>query len=298
MGAKIYFEEGDDLLDICRDKVFKAVFARGTTESNRALSGLVSALIERKVSIVVVNANEPPVSSMLDRQVRFDIKCRAENGELVNVEMTLNADAFEPVRLEFYAGRLFTGQDIRGRKKTYGDLKRAYQVTILGKERFFKDRAFLHTFEYYDRWHRTALGGRSRIVTLELSKLGKAVEKPAAKMKAHEHWGIFLKYLTDRERRGKINEIIGQEEGIAMASKVLMTISKDEVERAWLESEEKYQLDMQSKMVYMERLAEKRGKKKGRKEGEEEGEKRIIDLLKSGKSPEEIIRSYEGRKGE
>jgi hypothetical protein len=44
---------------------------------------------------------------------------------LVNIEMSLNPDAFEPVRLEFLAGKLFTGQDIRGSDKTYDDLKAA-----------------------------------------------------------------------------------------------------------------------------------------------------------------------------
>jgi predicted transposase/invertase (TIGR01784 family) len=38
-----------------------------------------------------------------------------------------------------------------------------------------------------------------------------------------------------------------------MASEVLMTISKDEVERAWLRSEEKYVLDTQSKLTYAKR---------------------------------------------
>ena len=51
-------------------------------------------------------------------------------------------------------------------------------------------------------------------------------------------------------QRGKINAIIEREEGIAMASEVLMTISKDEVERARLMSELKYELDTQSKMTY------------------------------------------------
>jgi DNA-binding CsgD family transcriptional regulator len=41
-------------------------------------------------------------------------------------------------------------------------------------------------------------------------------------------------------------------------------------------SEEKYVLDTQSKLVHAKR----------------EGEQRIINLLKSGKSPEEIIRDY------
>ena len=35
-----------------------------------------------------------------------------------------------------------------------------------------------------------------------------------------------------------------------------------------------------------------RGKKEGRAEGRAEGERKIINLLKSGKSPEEIIREY------
>ena len=273
------------------DNVFKAVFARGTRESRGALSALVSALIGRRVSIIAINANEPAVDSLRDRQIRYDIRCRAGDGELVDVEMGLTPDAFEPVRLEFYAGKLFTGQDIRGAGKAYNGLKRAYQIAILGRKRFFGDGAFFHTFEYYDRGNGVALGGRSRIITLELSKLGRLVEKPAAQMSAPESWAVYFKYLTDRGKRGKINEIVEQEEGIAMASEVLMTISKDEAERARLMSEEKYQLDMQSKLAYAEIV----GKRKGKKEGEKIGEMKIIDLLRSGKSPEEIIKSYGGK---
>jgi predicted transposase/invertase (TIGR01784 family) len=72
--------------------------------------------------------------------------------------------------------------------------------------------------------------------------------------------------LTDKGRRGKINEIIACEEGIAMASEVLITISKDEVERARMVSEYKYQLDMQSKLVH----AKREGKKAGRQERDRE----------------------------
>jgi len=71
-----------------------------------------------------------------------------------------------------------------------------------------------------------------------------------------------------------------------MASEVLLTISRDEVERARLISEEKFQLDLQSKMVYAER--------KGREEGHREGRKEIVDMLKSGKSLEEVIKTYGG----
>ena len=46
-----------------------------------------------------------------------------------------------------------------------------------------------------------------------------------------------------------------------MASKVLITISKDEVERARLMSEYKYELDTQSKMVQAKRDGVDEGRK-------------------------------------
>jgi hypothetical protein len=90
--------------------------------------------------------------------------------------------------------------------------------------------------------------------------------------------------------REKINEIVAREEGIAMASEVLLDISRDEVERVRLMSEYKYQLDIQSKLVH----AERQGMKKGEKRGRNECEQRIVELLRSGKSPEEVIREYGG----
>ena len=74
-----------------------------------------------------------------------------------------------------------------------------------------------------------------------------------------------------------------------MASQVLISISKDEEERFRRMSEEKYQLDMQSRLTD----ATRDGMQKGRKEGKKEGQQEIVELLKSGKSPEEIIKEYE-----
>ena len=145
---KIFLLDDDDPIDIRRDNVFKAVFTKETPESLGALSKLVSALIGRDVSIVSILANELPIDNIGDRQLRFDINCKAENGELVNVEMCLHPNPFEPVRLEFHAAKLYTGQDIKGIKKGYKDLKQAYQIAILAKECFFSDEIFYHTFEY------------------------------------------------------------------------------------------------------------------------------------------------------
>jgi len=184
--------------------------------------------------------------------MRFDINCKAENGELINVEMSLSPDICEPLRLEYYAGKLFTGQDIHGKGRSYKDLKEAYQITILGNKKIFPDEVFLHTFEYYDPVYDMPLGGKSRIITLELAKVEKIVEKPVVEMDKYEMWAIFFQYLTDREKRTKINEILEKNEGIAMAKEVLITITKDEIERARQMSILKYELDTQSALTNAE----------------------------------------------
>ena len=284
-----YINDADDIIDIRIDRVFKAVFTRNTQESRGALSKLISALICREVRIETISDNEPPVDDLRERQIRFDINCKALTGELINVEMSLNPSPFEPIRLEYYGGKLFTGQGIRGEGKNYIHLNQVYQIAILAKEKFFDDRVFIHTFEYYDPVNGISLNGKTKIITLELSKLNKIVEKPIKETSSQERWALFFEYLTVKEKRGKINEVIEQEEGIAMASKEVIKFSKDEIERARLISEEKYELDTRTR-IYVAKLE---GERKGVRKGERKGERKIIDLLKSGKSPEEIISEYE-----
>ena len=249
---------------------------------------------------------------------------------------------------------MFSGQDIKGADKSFNNLKQSYQIAILAKERFFSDGEFFHTFEYYDHARGVSLKGRSRIITLELSKLENIAKKPAGQMSNPERWAFYFEYLTDRSKRSTINEILDCEEGIAMASSVLMTVSNDEEERARIMRDEKIELDYQSEMAYMrklisEHLLEKifaesdmqfsrektqeiiqkklyeylpeevcfrmlkmlnRGKSleeilgngiggilenqvAGHVKSHAQGQQEIINLLKSGKSPEEIIKSFD-----
>ena len=81
-------------------------------------------------------------------------------------------------------------------------------------------------------------------------------------MSSSEYWAVYFRYLTDMKKRQKINEIVEAEEGIAMASEVVLNISKDEIERARLRSELKYELDTQSRIV--------EAKREGIREGQEE----------------------------
>ena len=90
-----------------------------------------------------------------------------------------------------------------------------------------------------------------------------------------------------------------------MASEVLLTISRDEEERARIMRAEKTELDYISYMAWAkeegqikghaEGLAE--GIAEGRAEGIAEGRLEIHKLLKSGKSPDEILKSEDTSPG-
>ena len=220
MTTKKLFDDSEDLIDIRKDNIFKAVFTKDTHESRKALSGLVSAIVGMEMEVLDIMANEPAPENTRDRQIRFDINCKTADGEKVNVEMCLNPNNHEPVRLEFHAARLFATQDIMGKDKSFADLKWTYQIAILGNKTCFPDGDFFHSFEYFDPARNMSLGGRTRIFTVELAKLGEIAKKPVDRMGNAERWAVFFEYLTDPAMRAKINEIAGRVEGIAMAGGV------------------------------------------------------------------------------
>jgi predicted transposase/invertase (TIGR01784 family) len=284
------FGDGKRILDIRYDPVFKGVFTKDTAKSRGALSGLISALIGRTVTVETIIANEPPIDDTKQRYLRFDVACKTTKGEPVNVEMAFNPNAHEPVRLEYHAAKLFTGQDIHGKDKTYDDLKETYQIAILAKAKFFPDENFTHTFLYYDPNTHISLGGRTRIITVELVKTEPVVDKPIEEMTNAELWAVFFQYLTDEEKRGKIIAIINREEGIAMAVETLVNITQDEIEYARMCNLIKSQLDYQSGMVN----AKREGREEGLAEGMEKEKLEIARKMKNAGRPLSEIEEFTG----
>jgi predicted transposase/invertase (TIGR01784 family) len=265
------FGDGASVLDIRYDPVFKAVFTRDTSKSRGALSDLISALIGRVVSVDTIIANEPPIDDIRQRYLRFDIACKTDKGETVNVEMSLNPKAEELLRLEYYAARLFVGQDIHGEAKKYSNLKETYQIAILAKSTFFPDDTLTHTFLYYDPETHVSLGGKTKIITVELVKTKPIADKPVKEMTNAELWAVFFQYLTDDEKRDKIIEIINHKEGIAMAVETLGTFTKNEIEYIRQTNLLKRELDYQNDMACAKDEARAEGLAEGRVEGHTKG---------------------------
>jgi hypothetical protein len=97
--------------------------------------------------------------------------------------------------------------------------------------------------------------------------------------------------VADPEKRNLINGIAAQEEGIAMAGEVLLTVSRDEVERARVESEFKYELERQSDLVAARREGEFIGAEKERFKYEQERRESARRLKAMGLSPDQIAQA-------
>jgi hypothetical protein len=235
----------ETLLDLREDAVFKAVFTKDTSASRGALRSLISATIRQELDILTVIANEPPVNTKDDRQIRYDIACKFNNGEKADIEMTLYPGKFEVARMEYYLGRLHCLQELKG-VPDYATIKQSYQISFLG-ENIFKDAFLLHAFEYYDQEHSVALHGRTRLVVVELKKVGKLAKKPLEQLDVQEKWALFFQSVSDPGKLELVNRLLEEEEGIAMAGQTMLEVTPEEREYFLQMSRDKYQFDVWSR---------------------------------------------------
>jgi predicted transposase/invertase (TIGR01784 family) len=272
---------------LCRDAVFKAVFTKDTPESQGALKGLLSAFIGRKINSVSIINNEPAVDDLHQRQIRYDLNATFDNGELANIEVMLYPKIHEPERMEYYLDRLHASQEIKGTDKTFGDLKRTWQLSIADRKNFFADNEYFHNFILYDPIRHISLGGLTAVHTLELNKLDRVLKKPVSQMTSLERWSVYFKYFTDPEKQGLLQEILKEEEAITMATQVIQGLTQSQIEYIREMSRHKREADYWQDIRDAEDAGIAKGEAKGRETGRKEGALKIVELLRSGTTLEE-----------
>jgi PHD/YefM family antitoxin component YafN of YafNO toxin-antitoxin module len=164
----------------------------------------------------------------------------------------------------------YNHRSIKGTDKTFDDLKRAYQISFFAGESLCRDKNLVHHFTYYDKQHELSLGGRTKIITIELKKAESLLEKKVREMSHEELRAFFFRYGPDTAYRDLINEIMEAEEGIAMAGEELLTVTEDERLRAWLMSAEKYDLDLQNDLAEARQDGRDEGYKEAKAEDQEQ----------------------------
>jgi predicted transposase/invertase (TIGR01784 family) len=276
------FNDPNAIIDICQDGVFKAVFTKDSPQSRAAITSLLSAFIEKDLTVVTITANEVPIDDLRQRQIRYDISVIFNDGERANIEVTVNPKPAENIRMEYYVSRLFLSQNIRGKDRSFEDLKAAYHLSIIAGHDIFKDKAWAHRFEYYDPVRNITLGGRTAILAVELMKLDEVVKKPPEDMSRQERWAVYFGYYQDSRKQGLLQEIEALEEGIKMAETVVQGFTKEELEYMRETSRIAQELDWNGYL--------REAKEEGIAIGEKLGSQKLIELLESGKTLEDAKR--------
>ena len=232
------FPKDIELLPPYDDRVFKAFLTLPGSEP--ALKFLASAIINRTVVNVLVRNAELPVTDTEEKAERFDVNCMIDDDTQADIEMQSSGMKEDKggnhnnlkARSLYNLCDLHSSQTSKG--IPYGKLIKSYQVMFCGYTVYSHREAFIHPFSMrHDEDNELFHDGiRAMIIELSESKLKEVLKKPVDAMTDMERFSVFLRYAENPDYREIVNKVIESREGLSVAGELLMSISKDERERA------------------------------------------------------------------
>jgi len=284
-----------DILPPSDDRIFKVLLTHKDAEP--ILRSVISAAIERKVESVQILNNELPTTDVGEKAQRLDVNCVIDGGDQVNVEMQCSRmeEAVGESRSHkgFMNKYIYYMTDLHSSQKSKGvefhKLARTYQITFCEYNIFPKHPDFVHRISMR-RSDGEQVSDQINMIIIEMKKLRGIWNKAAETLTQIEMWSTFFMFASKTKYRNLINNIISIKEEIAMASALLMKISKDDHERALFLSRKKAQMERDSDLLTVEERGWKKGLAKGRvqgrAEGRAEGLAQVFELLEKGVSLE------------
>jgi len=250
----IIFPPDADILSPVDDHIFKTLMTH--PEAKPSLMSVISASIDRPVIDVAVRNNELPISDNDEKNERLDVNCTIDGGDQVDVEM--HGSHIEEVddaytnflnKYMYYLTDLHSSQKSKGVK--YYDFVRTYQITFCNYTIYPHHPDFI-TRASMRRPNGEEISSQINFILIELSKLEDITAKPVDKLSPLEMWSVFFRYSPDIKRRDLVNKVIAGRKEIAMAGELLLSISKDEQERARYRSRRMFETDKISNELTIE----------------------------------------------
>ncbi len=194
------------------------------------------------------------------------MNCQIDDGSQIDLEMMASrieedADG-EHKNLKgkgvYYLCDLHSSQPAKGLRR-YDKLARTYQVTFCSYTVFPRRASYVNSFSLRHDGDNELLTDAIRVIYVELSKLNDILKKSVDAMTDLEKWAVFFQYANQPKYRETVNQVIESKEVLQMAGNLLMSVSKDEKERAVFRSRRMYQTDLASNLA----TAEDRGMQRG-----------------------------------
>jgi predicted transposase/invertase (TIGR01784 family) len=301
--TKEFINPNEDLLDPKNDIVFKAMLTSNNEWSYQTLKNIISDFTGLEIEEVRITENEPQCGSVEEKHIRLDVSCIFNGKEIAEVEMTMDADKFEFIRIEYYLARLYSSAKTKGVKK-YEDYPDAYQISIIGNRIINTENEDpISFYGLCDLKTKKPINGKMHMIIAELKKIK---TEDIEKMTAKEKWAAFFKWFKDKKKADKLGELIESEEGLQMATSALKYVSKDETTRRMIIQRDMARRDWDHKLATSRDEGKAEGIEIGRNEMKIERDREIaLKSLSEGLEPSLIskltnlsIEEIEGLKSE
>jgi predicted transposase/invertase (TIGR01784 family) len=284
--------EVPEILPPSDDGVFKTLLTH--PDATPCLRDVIASNIGLPVKEVTVRNTELPISDILEKRERFDVNCKIDGGDQVEVEMQadpMEGDTLANKHKNIRGRAIYNVCDLHSSQKSvgvpYSKLVRTYQMTFCGYTVFEDRESCFNCFSFRNAEGEELLDAVS-ILFVELSKLKRVLEKPVSEMTSAEKWAVFLAHANKPQHRELLAEIITAKEEIRMAYGLLTSISQNEDERARFRARRKFQMDLEHNRI----VSFEEGERKGRIDGEREGIIKVArNLLSKGVSVDIIAQS-------
>jgi predicted transposase/invertase (TIGR01784 family) len=226
-------------------------------------------------SVEIVENKAIPADIIGGKSCVLDVRAVLENDDRVDIEVQLRNLGNMDRRSLFYWSREFIKGLSSG--KEYQEVPNVIAINIVGYAFLPQVQDFHTTFHIWEDRHRDImLTDALEIHFIDMVKFRSLGERDIENDALHR----WLTYLDKGSPQKLIEEVTKMDIAIEKAETKLRTISQDDETLRIYEMREKALSDWTS------------GVNHAKREGEVEGIKKVIDLLKSGKTPEEIIRDY------
>ncbi len=288
------------------------MFTKDRDDSRKALRCFVGALINETVTEVTVLNNDVPLSQCInDKNIRLDLNCKLDNGQLVDIEMQMQDEYYNHGnRLEYYLSRLVSSQE--NVDNDYGNLRRTYQIMITNFT-LFDEEGTEEPFQWFKMRNESGKitltnPSMMNVITLELPKIKKPsglskmsdeeIEKWVSSKSLAERWCMFLKWANKQSAEKIVECVEKNTSGINEAKEVLMELSRTDTERELARMRNRALMDYTSSMNANYKrgieLGIQQGIQQGMQHGIQQGILQAAKLLKQNGISIEIICSSTG----
>jgi len=198
----------------------------------------------------------------------IDVKVRTKTGKIIDIEIQVNPTKNIGKRLSFYKSMLIVEQIAKS--EHYDVIQRVICICITNFILFPEEKDYLNNFRFINQKNGLCFNDiPEEIYTIELPKVPIKNDGTAG-----WKWMHFLR----AKRKEEFEMVAVQDPEIRKAVDILYGLSADEKIRAEYEMRQKARRDW----IWQIDSA--------RQEGREEGVKKVIELIKSGKTPEEVLK--------